>query len=185
MGHSPDEPSIWRSLLLPDGVYRAGIGDTAAISEPLESMPQLQDHASAFPPAEPREYYLARISATGQLPIFRAWDSVGRPNRVVVLSSLDDPGVALLSADGRDDWESTSYEVRKVSSTAKSARVFLGSSALSRLALLRGQQVVLTVIGEFVVLSNPGWVPIWDYWCSIADERSQSRSPQPRGKGTR
>lgn len=164
---SDQEEPAWRDLLLPDSVFRVGVGDARPANDPIEEMPKLADLASALPAAPARQYYLAKVSVTGQLPIRRAWEAIGCPRRVVVLSSLDDPGVALTSADSRADWSSTPYEVRYVSASDKAARVFLGASAMSRLALSRGDQVLLTVVGHFIVLANPGWNPIWGYWEAV------------------
>lgn len=160
------DPDTYKGLLLPDSVHPFALPGANRVEELLEPLPDLHAEPSWRGRARSRDYFVARIGVNGMLPIGGGWRAIGKPDHVVVLSGIDDPGVALI--DSRLVAKTgPNYEVRKVSvggPNDRAVRIFLGASAMSRLALERGEQVLMAVVSPFLVLTNPGWSEVLDYW---------------------
>ena len=179
-----DDLETYVDLLLPDSVHPYALPGQERVQEPLEQLPDLHAAASWGPHVSGRSYFLSRVGKDGLLPLGGGWRALNKPERLVVLSSIDDPGVALIAADlvpGLGDDDRPDYEIRKVAVGGpkdRAVRVYLGTSAMSRLALDRGEQVLMCLVAPFLVLTNPGWTQVWDYW-----EEQARRIGAPRTAG--
>lgn len=169
VGYVPPEDEedrpLWKDLLLPEGVFRAGVGDATRLRDRSEEMPDVGELGSMLPKPPKRDYWLAKISSNGQLPIRAAWERIGEPAQLILTTSIKEPGVGLAGVYGsKKPVVSSSKELRQVSTTARSAMVFLGAAALSRLAVDVGDRVLMTVIPGGIILANPGWNPVFGFW---------------------
>ena len=128
-------------------------------------MPNVGEFGAVLPRPPERYYWLAKVSSNGQLPIWAAWERIGQPQQLILTASIKQPGVGLAGVYGsKQPAPGQGQELRRVTVTAKSAMVFLGSAALSRLAVEVGGQVLMSVIPGGIILTNPGWNPVFGYW---------------------
>lgn len=165
MNEENEAKPSWSSLLLPPGVGAPMRPIPAASLAAHVDLGGLYPVASAFQLHNARQFWLSTVHA-GRVPLQGGWGALGNPSEVLVVETQDDPGVALVNANG---WKPGKYRKSKVGIVGNAGRVSLSAASLHRLQLERdGSQVLLTLVEPFLVLLNPNWLSELTYWDEAA-----------------